>query len=352
MISSNFWSKKKVFITGHNGFKGSWLTLYLKYLGADVKGYSLKPNSKLNLLKELNLSKDISSEIGDIRNYKKLKKTIIDYNPDIIFHLAAQPIVSKSYQDPKNTFSINTIGVVNLFEAVRSCKSVKALINVTSDKCYEIIADKRGYKETDPMGGFDPYSCSKGCSELITSSYKRSFFSQGLGIASVRAGNVIGGGDWAVDRLLPDVFRSLKKKIPIIVRNPEYVRPWQHVLEPIDGYICLAEKLFKNPRTYSGSWNFGPEKKSHKTVREILLIVKSHLPNLNIEFNSSKYDFHESRYLALNINKAKKILKWQPRWDIKNSIQNTVDWYKNYNNNMNMNKYSTNQIMNYINHKI
>jgi CDP-glucose 4,6-dehydratase len=271
MISQDFWKGKRVFLTGHTGFKGSWLSLWLTSLGAEVKGYALHPPTLPALFNEAKIESIIASEIGDIRDQDKLHKSMTTFNPDILLHMAAQPLVRYSYDNPIETYEVNVIGTAKVLEVARSCSNLKAIVNITTDKCYENDSRKEGYIETDSMGGYDPYSSSKGCAELVTSAYKCSFLQeQGIGIASVRAGNVIGGGDWAHDRLIPDILRSFEKNESVIIRNPKATRPWQHVLEPLSGYLILLEKLYKNQGKYAEGWNFGPNEQDVQPVDWIL----------------------------------------------------------------------------------
>ena len=356
-MDNNFYKNKKVFITGHTGFKGSWLTLWLLSLGADVTGYSLEPPTSPNLFDVLKIEKKINHIIGNILDEEKLNKSLKEAQPEIVFHLAAQALVRQSYVEPKQTYQTNIIGTVNLFEAIRKTKSVKSVVIVTSDKCYENKEQNIGYAETDAMGGYDPYSSSKGCAELITNSYRNSFFNisdfgkkHNVAIASVRAGNVIGGGDWANDRLIPDSVRSIYKNEPIIIRNPNAIRPWQHVLEPLSGYLLLGEKLFTDGINYSESWNFGPE---NIDIIAVETVVKN-----TIEFllkgeykivNNNK--FHEANLLQLDISKAKTKLNWKPTFHANQAIQYACDWYKNFYENENFNafEFCLKQIDEYIN---
>ena len=269
-MNRNFWKGKKVFITGHTGFKGGWLSIWLAESGAEVTGYSLKPETNLSLFKSCSIEKKINSIIGDVRNEKKLKKTLLEARPDIVFHLASQPLVLKSYKKPVETYETNLMGTVNILNVLRDMSSVKAFINVTSDKCYANDENSKAFNENDAMGGYDPYSSSKACSELITAAYRSSFFKNIVAIATARAGNVIGGGDWAENRIIPDFIKNIQQKQKLVIRNPESIRPWQFVLEPLNGYLMLAEKLFQNTVDYSESWNFGPNKKDDKTVEWLI----------------------------------------------------------------------------------
>lgn len=330
------YKNKKVLITGHTGFKGSWLSLWLTLLGAEVVGFSLSPNTEPNLFNVLNLEKHLTSIIGDIRDKEALGKVLIQFKPDFIFHLAAQPLVRRSYQEPLLTFETNIMGTVNLLEAVRKSNFEGVVINVTSDKCYENTGCTSSFQETDPMGGYDPYSASKGASEIVTAAYRNSFFNpQNYGdfhrvtLASARAGNVIGGGDWSEDRLIPDIIKALFKEEEIIIRNPHAVRPWQHVMECISGYLLLGAKLYENPTSYCEGWNFGSDNNSTMTVEEILLKALELWGSGNYKIipeNALK----EADFLKLDITKAKEKLGWQPVYNINQSLEKTISWYKNY----------------------
>ncbi len=324
-----FWQGKRVLITGHTGFKGSWLSFWLNNLGAEVCGFSLAPNTSPNLFDDLNLASLINSTIGDIRNLDLLKKTFEDFQPEVVFHLAAQPLVRRSYLEPIETYSTNVMGTINVLEAIRNVKSVKSVVIVTTDKVYENFESRVGYTENDRLGGFDPYSNSKACAELAVSSYRNSFFadSETL-IATARAGNVIGGGDWSEDRLLPDVFRSLIFGKELIIRNPNSVRPWQHVLEPLNGYMILAERLFNGEKSFAESWNFGPEEEDSKSVGWILEEIKK-LWNGEVNWKIAEGNHpHETNFLKLNIEKSKDRLNWKPKLGLEEALRLTSDWYK------------------------
>lgn len=328
---------KRVFITGHTGFKGSWLSIWLLELGAEVIGYALDPYTKNDNFVRSNLTNKVVDIRGDVRDYTKLNNVFKKYNPEFVFHLAAQPIVRTSYKIPKDTFDINVGGTVNLFECCRKTDSVKTIINVTTDKCYENMETKRAYREDDPIGGYDPYSASKGCSELVTSSYRKSFFNPGAypnhekSLSSVRAGNVIGGGDWCPDRLIPDCIRALKKGEKIFIRNPGSTRPWQFVLEPLGGYLLLAAKMADDPTKFSGAWNFGPELQSSITVQSIVEeVIKNWGGGEWFTEKNNNDKLHEAKLLTLDITKSKSKLKWFPVLNIKKSIEMTVDWYKKF----------------------
>jgi len=342
MVKTNeyldFWNNKKVFITGHTGFKGSWLSIVLKSLGSKVYGFALKPNTNPSLFYEAKIDEFTDSTFGDINDLNHLSETLQRVEPDIVFHLAAQPLVRESYDNPINTYKTNIIGTANILEAIRQIKSVKAFLNVTTDKCYENKEWSWGYRENDPLGGHDPYSSSKACSELVTSSYMKSFFNKSFspGIATARAGNVIGGGDWSKDRLIPDVIRSYENNNIVRIRNPKSTRPWQHVLEPINGYMLLIQKLWDEKSEFSGSYNFGPFNEGERDVEFVVEKLSSNLDQENnwlIDQNSENP--HEANYLKLDISKSISKLGWRPRYKIEESILKTANWYKNWKNNMN-----------------
>lgn len=327
---------KNVLITGHTGFKGSWLTIWLKELGANVIGYALEPYTKRDNFVVTGLENKITHIIEDVRDYNKLKGVFDKYKPEFVFHLAAQPIVRESYLNPKETYDINVGGTVNVFECCRLTDSVKVIINVTSDKCYENKEWIWGYRENDPMGGYDPYSSSKGCSELITTAYRKSFFNpkdfkkNSKSISSVRAGNVIGGGDWQKDRLIPDCINALENNKPIEIRNPNATRPWQHVLEPLSGYLLLASKMYFEKHKYSGAWNFGPEYSAIITVEKVSKKIVEYWGEGKIKLKNKISDEpHEAKLLSLDIIKARNYLKWKPILSIDETIQMSINWYKN-----------------------
>ena len=350
-ININFWKNKKVFLTGNTGFKGSWLSILLNYLESDVMGFSLKPITKPSLFYEANLNKKIKTKFGDIRDLSLLNKSVAEFNPEILIHMAAQPLVRYSYKNPVETYSTNLMGTVNVLESARFCSNLKSVIIITTDKCYENTEKKTGYVETDPMGGFDPYSSSKGCAELATSAYIRSFFcgNNTPNVASVRAGNVIGGGDWSDDRLIPDILKSFENYDEIVIRNPKSTRPWQHVIEPLVGYLMLAEKLYEDS-SFSGGWNFGPNYSDCKEVKWILssLINKwDYKTKWKLDNNSNP---HEANLLMLNCDKAKKILGWAPKWSVDHSLDLIVDWHKSWLNKENIYAKSISDIKKYINY--
>ncbi len=330
MIDQAFWKGKRVFLTGHTGFKGSWLSLWLSSLGAQVKGYALNPPTSPSLFYEAEVGKVINSQIGDIRDQEVLHESMVSFNPDVLIHMAAQPLVRYSYDAPIETYEVNVIGTAKVLEVSRSCSNLKAIVNITTDKCYENDGRSQGYKENDPMGGYDPYSSSKGCAELVTSAYRRSFLKdQGIGLASVRSGNVIGGGDWADDRLIPDILRSFEKGEPVVIRNPKATRPWQHVLEPLSGYLILAEKLYKNQKEYAEGWNFGSSEKDVKPVSWIMDKMISEWPDSSWELDQNSNP-HEADFLKLDISKAKSKLGWKPVWELSHTLEKIISWHKSW----------------------
>jgi len=332
----NFYKNKRVLVTGHTGFKGSWLSIWLLHLGAEVIGYALEPYSAKDNFVLTNLSEKITDIRGDIRNFEKFDSIVDQYNPEIIFHLAAQPIVRLSYEIPHETLETNVMGTVNVLEVFRKSKSARILIIITSDKCYENKEWIWGYRENDPVGGYDPYSASKGAAELISAAYIRSFFNpeyfkmHGKVIATVRAGNVIGGGDWAKDRIIPDCIRSLEENRPIEVRNPQSVRPWQYVLEPLNGYLLLASKMYEDPVKYSGAWNFGPDTDAIITVKEVVEKVIKYYGKGKWEDISDPNELHEAKLLNLDTSKARFLLGWKPILNVEEAVRMTVEWYKGY----------------------
>ncbi|PWJ43311.1 CDP-glucose 4,6-dehydratase [Sediminitomix flava] len=321
---------KKVLITGHTGFKGTWLSIWLKLLGAEVYGYALEPQSKGGNFIRCGLENEISHKIGDIRDMQMFQEYLTLIKPDICFHLAAQPLVLESYKDPRETFETNMMGTVNFFEAVRMTPSVKVAVNVTTDKCYDNKEWVWGYREDDPMGGKDPYSASKGCSELITSSYLYSYFDQNntCAIASARAGNVIGGGDWAENRIVPDFFRAINKGKEIYLRNPNATRPWQHVLDPLSGYLQLAAMLWENKESYQGGWNFGPATQSHFSVKDLAEKMIQYMGHGSLSYVNEKSILHEANLLKLDISKAVNHLQWYPVLDFDETVRFTVEGYQ------------------------
>lgn len=322
---------RRVLLTGHTGFKGSWLAFWLIMLGARVTGYALKPSTRPSLFDELRLADSITHVVGDIRDFSRLKSVFDEFQPEIVFHLAAQPLVRYSYLEPRLTYETNVMGTVNMLEAARACKSVGVIVNVTSDKCYESQERDYSYCEEDPMGGYDPYSSSKGCAELVTATYRKSFFGSDIQarLASARAGNVVGGGDWAEDRLIPDCVRSLSQGRPISVRNPGAVRPWQHVLEPLAGYLHLASAMWQSGHRFDGSWNFGPDNDCNVQVRQVVEMAISTWGSGSWQVpESGAAEPHETHLLILDCTKAKDELGLQPVYDIETTLRVTIEWYK------------------------
>ena len=351
---SDFWKNKRVLITGHTGFKGSWLSIYLLELGASVIGYSLDPATDRDNFVLCDLQNKLIDIRGDIRDLENLEEVFHKYQPQIVFHLAAQPLVGLSYDNPIYTYETNFMGTLNVLECIKRVKSAKVGIMVTSDKCYYNQEQIWGYRENDRMGGYDPYSSSKACAELLVDSYRNSYFNpikymeHEKAIASVRAGNVIGGGDWSKNRIIPDCIRAIEQDIPIGIRNPQSIRPWQHVLEPLSGYIMLAEKIYYSPIEYSGGWNFGPEDSLIRTVWNMAELVVDFYGRGVLEDLSEVGGLHEANLLTLDITKAKTCLKWKPKMSIEDTMDYTINWYKNYKCN-NIFEICVNQITNYIN---
>lgn len=345
-LSKSFWKGKKVLITGHTGFKGSWLTLMLSHLGAQVIGYSKNIPTSPSLFKNADVELNCRSYFEDILCFEKLFEIISVEKPELVFHLAAQSLVRKSYGDPINTFNTNVMGTVNVLEAIRHSDSVKVCINVTSDKCYENNELFKPFKEEDRLGGYDPYSSSKACAELVNSSYINSFFSKTeQRIASVRAGNVIGGGDWAEDRLIPDIIRSYVNSQALVIRNPHAVRPWQHVLDPLNGYVILAQNLWDNKKLI-GAWNFGPINFENITVSNLVNKTTTIL-NTNLNIHGNDTNLYEANYLKLDSSKAIQKLNWKPKLSFSESIDWTIKWYKSWLEEKNMRDLTITQIINF-----
>ncbi len=331
-VALKSYAGKRVLVTGHTGFKGTWLIQILRILGADVAGYALPPETEESHFESLGIQEKIMNVFADIRDLDKLKRVFEEFKPDVVFHLAAQALVKESYLDPVNTVETNVLGSANLLEAVRLTNSVQALVYVTSDKCYENFEWEWGYRENDSLGGRDPYSASKAAAELIFSSYSRSYFENrtSFGAASVRAGNVIGGGDWSLNRIIPDCVRAFQNDGEITIRNPEATRPWQHVLEPLSGYLLVGANLMINPLKFNGAWNFGPPASQVRTVFEVASTVMEHLQagRLNIELDDRT--FHEAKFLQLNCDRANQLLGWSTRWNIESTLKKTAIWYKEF----------------------
>jgi CDP-glucose 4,6-dehydratase len=353
VVGSGFWKDKKVFITGHTGFKGAWLSLWLHWMGARIAGYALRPPSDPNLFELCDASNFIASGERDVRDFTQLCRAVDETRPEIVFHLAAQSLVRRSYDAPLETYATNVMGTANLLEAVRRCSGVKAVIVVTSDKCYENREWLWGYREDEPMGGFDPYSSSKGCAELVTAAYRQSFLSRAesggmpVAVASARAGNVIGGGDWARDRLIPDVLNAFASGRPALIRSPAAVRPWQHVLESLSGYLMLAERLWKQGDAHAGAWNFGP---SDDSVRPVSWIVERLAAmwgnNASWQVDGAPQP-HEAGYLKLDCSKARTRLGWAPRLDLDTALEWIVEWHRTYLGGKNVRDMTVSQIARY-----
>ncbi|EIJ43119.1 CDP-glucose 4,6-dehydratase [Beggiatoa alba B18LD] len=353
LVNPAFWQHKKVLLTGHTGFKGSWLALWLQQLGADVIGYSLPPPTQPNLYELAHVAQQMQTTIGDIRDLTALTHCLQKYKPDIVFHLAAQSLVRYSYQNPVETYASNVMGTVHLLDAVRQTNSVKAVVIVTSDKCYDNQEWIWAYRENEPMGGYDPYSNSKGCAELVTMAYRNSFFhpanyaQHGVAIASVRAGNVIGGGDWAQDRLIPDILQAFIANRPVQIRNPHAIRPWQLVLEPLQGYLLLAEKLYLEGTKFAEGWNFGAEEKDSRPVQWIVEKLAQIWGSGATWQTDNLQHPHEAHYLKLDSTKAKTYLGWQPKLSLETSLTWIVEWYQHYLHQADMETITRAQIANY-----
>jgi CDP-glucose 4,6-dehydratase len=353
MTDSSFWKNKKVFLTGHTGFKGSWISIWLHSLGAKVTGYALDPPSQPNLYEIAGINRIVESIHGDVRDYDSLHSALLKSKAEIVVHMAAQPLVRESYLHPVETYEVNVMGTVHLLEAVRACRNVRAFLNVTTDKTYENKEWVWGYRENDRLGGSDVYSSSKACSELVTASYRKSFFSSseqdhhGASIATVRAGNVIGGGDWAKDRLIPDSIRALLENEPIHIRNPQAIRPWQHVIEPLSGYLILTRRLYEGGYNYAGAWNFGPDNDSARTVEWVVKrLCEKWGEKAGYTLDKGSHP-HEASFLKLDCSKAKSILSWQPRWSLETGIDKIVAWTKAYSKGADMLEVCEKQILDY-----
>ena len=353
-INPPFWQGKRVFVTGHTGFKGSWLCLWLEQLGAIVQGYALDSPTDVSLFEQANVATGMQSQISDIRDSEALASSMIRFQPEIVLHMAAQPLVRLSYAEPVETYSTNVMGTVHLLEAVRKSKSVRAVVNVTSDKCYDNKEWVWGYQEDEPMGGYDPYSNSKGCAELVASAYRNSYFNNarydehGVALASCRAGNVIGGGDWADDRLIPDILRAFETNSPVVVRNPHAIRPWQHVLEPLSGYLLIAENLFHHGPAYAEGWNFGPNDSDARPVDYIAdKLVTLWGEQARWQLDGAVHP-HEAGYLKLDCSKARQRLNWEPRWNLDETLERIVKWHKAWLNHDDMRQYTINEINDYM----
>ncbi len=345
-INGAFWKGRRVFLTGHTGFKGSWLSLWLQQLGAKITGYALEPPTTPSIFKETKVSTVLEkSIIGDILDADFFLKSVQRAEPEIIIHMAAQSLVRHSYVDPVGTYATNVMGTVNMLEAARNTATVRAVLNITTDKCYENKEWIWGYRENEPMGGDDPYSSSKGCAELVSTAYRKSFLkNKGIGFATARAGNVIGGGDWAKDRIIPDAMRAFIKNEPLLVRNPASTRPWQHVLEPLSGYIMLCQKLIEQPENFTEGWNFGPINEDAQPVSVLAdVMVASWGGKAKWELDKDSHP-HEARYLSLDCTKANRKLNWHPVWRLERALEETVNWYKAWHQKLDMHEFTLRQI--------
>jgi CDP-glucose 4,6-dehydratase len=353
----DFWKSRRVFLTGHTGFKGSWLAFWLVSMGADVCGYGLKPITKPNLYEALGLDLEMKSVIADIRDLTSIESAMLDFRPDVVIHMAAQPLVRYSYQSPVETYAINVMGTVHLLDAVRRIPDVRAVVCVTSDKCYENREWVWSYREDEAMGGYDPYSSSKGCAELVTAAYRRSYFHPDqfarhkVAIGSGRAGNVIGGGDWAQDRLVPDIVRAFAADESLTVRNPNAVRPWQHVLEPLSGYLTLAEHLWNQGVVFGGGWNFGPADSDAQPVRYVVSEISRLWGKGALWQMADEENVHEAHLLRLDSSKARAGLGWRPRWTLEDALEKTVQWYREFYDGQDVQSSTLNQIQAFTSRK-
>lgn len=354
MHETSFWSGRRVFLTGHTGFKGSWLTLWLRSLGAHVTGYSLAPDTTPNLFSLARVEDGIESIVGDIRNREQLLDAVRHARPEILIHMAAQPLVRQSYLDPVETYETNVLGTVHVLDAVRLVPGVRSVVIVTTDKCYENREWEWGYRENEAMGGYDPYSSSKGCAELVTAAYRNSFFNpasyerHGVAVASARAGNVIGGGDWASDRLIPDIMRAITHGESVNIRNPNAIRPWQHVLEPLSGYLLLAQSLYENGTRHADAWNFGPNDEDAQPVQAIVERLTSQWGE-GARWHLDGGDHpHEATYLKLDCSKARTRLGWRPRWNLNRTLDEIVTWYRAVGQNQDVRALTLGQITEYL----
>jgi CDP-glucose 4,6-dehydratase len=355
-VDPSFWKGKRIFLTGHTGFKGGWLSLWLSSMGVQVTGYALAPNTTPSFFEVVKVEAGLKkSYIADIRNLEKLQNAMAEAKPEIVIHMAAQPLVRHSYANPVETYATNVMGTVHVLESIRSLNSVRAVVIVTTDKCYENKEWAWGYRENEPMGGYDPYSNSKGCAELVTSAYRQSYFSpekypeHRVAIASARAGNVIGGGDWSEDRLIPDAIKAFEANQALMIRNPLATRPWQHILEPLSGYLVLAQALYQDGTKFDGGWNFGPRDEDARPVQEVidLLIEKWGAPASWQQVLGEQP--HEAHALKLDISKARQYLQWSPKWSLENAVEKISQWQQSYQKQSDMHAFSLQQITNYQN---
>jgi len=345
-MNLDFWSDKNVFLTGHTGFKGAWLSLWLQKLGSNVTGYALSPPTVPSFFDLCDIGKNMTSIIADIRDGDTLRKSLKDCRPDIIIHMAAQPLVRYSYDHASETYEINVMGLVNLLEAAKEITEIKAIINVTSDKCYENMDAEKPFREEDPMGGYDPYSSSKGCAELVSQAYRRSF---NLPIATARAGNVIGGGDWAENRLIPDILRAIENNKEVTIRNPNAIRPWQHVLDPLYGYLLLAEHQYNAPKDFASGWNFAPQDPTDYPVKWIAeKLCEMWGPDARYSIEEKADNFHEAHHLSLDSTKAAQKLGWTARWSLPEALKQIVAWQRAYQGQSDLQDESLSQISRYM----
>lgn len=349
-MNKDFWSKKKILLTGHTGFKGSWLSLWLQKLNSNVIGFSKSIPTNPSLFQLANIEDGMTSIIGDVCDYDKLEEVIKEYKPEIVIHMAAQAILRESHSNPVETYATNVMGTVNLLESIRKAGNVKVILNVTTDKCYEPNESSKGHLETDRLGGYDPYSNSKACSELVTASFRDSFFNpkeyhkHGTSLASCRAGNVIGGGDWGKDRLIPDIMKGILNNEIIKIRNPNSIRPWQYVLDPLNGYLILVEKLWSSGSEFSEGWNFGPEENNEKPVKWIVeKLTKQWSKDIKWDIDNN-INLHEENYLRLNCIKANSRLGWMPKLNLEQGLEWIIEWYRQYKKNNNMKDITEQQI--------
>jgi CDP-glucose 4,6-dehydratase len=355
-LNPAFWEGKRVLLTGHTGFKGSWLSLWLQTKGAEVVGYALAPPTNPSLFEVEIVGTCMTSLTGDIRDLENLKGVITEYRPEIVFHMAAQPLVRYSYIEPVETYATNVMGTVNLLEAVRTVGSTKVMVAITSDKCYENREWVWGYRENEPMGGYDPYSSSKGCSELVIAAYRNSYFhpesfkNHNVALASARAGNVIGGGDWSEDRLIPDIMRAITEGKPVNIRNPHAIRPWQHVLDPLHGYLLLAQKLYEKGSSYAEAWNFGPNDEDTKPVQCLVEKLTGAWGKGASWVEDQRISTHEANFLKLDCSKAKARLNWHPRLHLADALNQIIDWYRAFQDGEKMREFTLHQIKDFSNY--
>lgn len=347
-VKPSFWSGKRVLLTGHTGFKGSWLSLWLQSMGAQLRGIALDPSTSPALFDTAHVAGAMDHKVADIRDDDKICSLVAEFQPEILIHMAAQPLVRFSYEQPVATYATNVMGTINVLEAARHAGTVRAIVNVTTDKCYENQEWSWGYRENEPMGGYDPYSSSKGCAELVSSAYRRSFLkNEGIALATARAGNVIGGGDWSLDRLVPDILKALEKQEAIRIRNPHAIRPWQHVLEPLSGYLILAQSLYENGQADAESWNFGPRDEDAQPVQWIVeRLCEEWGHNAKWVLQAGDHP-HEASYLKLDISKARQRLKWRPRWTLQTALSRIINWHQAWLSGEDMQSYSLQQISQY-----